>query len=103
MRNPVAAFEDVRENFILYVKTAFGTRFPGLELERERLLRHDRVFCQDPWIEPLPRYESSGKTVATLTPDDVPGLGAGALVDFQTLASLRLAGGFALHRHQTEM
>jgi DEAD/DEAH box helicase domain-containing protein len=103
MRDPVGAFEEVRENFILYVKTAFGTRFEGLERERERLLRHSPVFCREPWIEPLPRYESSGKTVQDLTPEDVPGLNAALLQDFKDLVSLRLAGGYQLHRHQAEM
>jgi DEAD/DEAH box helicase domain-containing protein len=103
MRDPAGAFSAVRENLILYVKTAFGTRFPGLESERERLLRQSTVLCREPWIEPLPRYQGSGKTVQDLTPEDVPGLSAEALQDFKDLASLRLTGDFELHRHQAEM
>src|SRR4051812_8527038 len=103
MRDPVGAFEDIRENFILYVKTAFATRFPGLERERERLLRDSRVFCQEPWIEPMPRYEGSRKRIQDLDPADVPGLDAEALQDFKNLVSLRLIGGYELHRHQAEM
>ena len=103
MRDPVGAFENVRENFILYVKTAFGTRFEGLERERERLLRQSRVFCQEPWIEPVPRYEGSGKTIHDLALGDVPGLDAATLQEFKELVSLRLAGGYELHRHQAEM
>src|SRR5688572_4376147 len=87
MRDPIGAFQAARENFILYVKTAFGTRFTGLELERER----------------LPRYQGSGKTVRVLTEDDAPGLSPEALADFRNLASLRLAGGYQLHRHQVAM
>ena len=103
MRDPAGAFRAVRENLILYVKTAFGTRFPGLELERERLLRQSTVFCREPWIEPLPRYQSSGKTVQNLTPADVPGLSPEAIQDFKDLVSLRLTGNYQLHRHQAEM
>jgi DEAD/DEAH box helicase domain-containing protein len=103
MRDPVGAFRAVRDNLILYVKTAFATRFPGLELERERLLRQSTVFCREPWIEPLPRYESSGKTVQDLLPADVPGLSPEALQEFKDLVSLRLTGSFQLHRHQAEM
>ena len=103
MKDPVGAFDTVRENFILYVKTAFGTRFAGLELERERLLRQSTVFCREPWIEPLSRYESSEKTVSDLSPEDVPGLSGDALEDFKSLASLRLTGNYELYRHQAEM
>jgi ATP-dependent helicase YprA (DUF1998 family) len=103
MRDPVGAFRTVRENLILYVKTAFGTRFPGLEIERERLLRETTVFCREPWIEPLPRYQSSGTTVQDLVAGEVPGLSPEAIQDFKDLASLRLAGGYQLHRHQVEM
>ena len=54
MIDPVGDFEKVRDQFVLYVKTAFGTQFPGVELERERLFRDTRLFSQEPWIEPLP-------------------------------------------------
>ena len=51
----IAAFEKVKESYINYVKTAFGTQYPGLEAERERMLRRPGTICQEPWIEPLPR------------------------------------------------
>ena len=77
MNDPIGAFDAIRDNFLLYVKTAFGTQFPSLELEREALLRHTTVsepgvFYQDPWIEPLPRYETD-KRLAQLAAADVPG------------------------------
>ncbi len=99
----VSAFEKVRESYIGYVKTAFGTQFPGLEAERERLLRQPGVIFQEPWIEPRQQYESSGKKVGDLEPTDVPGFGPKDLVDFKTLAACGLIGDFALHRHQVEM
>jgi ATP-dependent helicase YprA (DUF1998 family) len=55
------------------------------------------------WIEPLPRYESSGKTVDQLDVSDLPGLSAAAAADFKRLAACGLVGGFPLHRHQVEM
>ena len=64
--NPLSSFESVRDQFLLYLKTAFGTRFPALEQERESLLRLPGVFCQPPWIEPLPQYKRAGKTVNDL-------------------------------------
>ena len=66
MDDPVGAFEKVRESYLLYVKTAFATQYPGLEAERDSILRQAGVISQEPWIEPLPRYESSGKKISDL-------------------------------------
>lgn len=109
MNDPIGAFEKIRENFLLYVKTAFGTQFPGLELERERLLRQTHVFSQEPWFEPLPRYEVAsdgsvnGKTIDDLTFEDVPGLSQDTLQEFKELAKCGLIGDYELYRHQVEM
>lgn len=102
MNDPVGAFEQIQDNFLLYIKTAFGTQFPGVEAERERLLRQDKVFCQEPWIELLPRYVT-GKPVTQLTPEDVPGLTGAALDDFKTLAACGLVGDYDLYQHQLVM
>ncbi|MBW4496740.1 MAG: DEAD/DEAH box helicase [Oscillatoria princeps RMCB-10] len=103
MHDPVGAFEKIRDNFLLYVKTAFGTKFPELERERERRLRQPGVFHQEPWIEPLPKYQPSGKTIRQLGLEDVPGLDETALEDFKALASCGLVGKYQLYSHQTEM
>lgn len=104
MRDPVGAFDKVRESLILYVKTAFGTQFEGLERERERLLRRPGLICQEPWIEPLPQYESSGKRIADLEASDLPGLSPQAIGHFKDLASSGLfRPEHRLRRHQLEM
>jgi DEAD/DEAH box helicase domain-containing protein len=103
VRDPIGAFETIRDNFLLYVRTAFATQFPGFERERFRLLRKTGAFAQEPWIEPLPRYESSGRSILELKPGDVPSLTNEVLEDFKGLASCGLVGSFALHRHQLEM
>jgi Lhr-like helicase len=101
--DPVGAFEKVRESLILYIKTAFATQFASLEEEREELLRRVGVLCQEPWIEPLPRYEGSGKAIGDLTAADLPGMSPQAVEDFRSLAALGLVGNYELRRHQTEM
>ena len=103
MRDPIGAFDQVRESFILYVKTAFGTQFEGLERERERLLRRPGLICQEPWIEPLPQYESSEKRIGDLIAADLPGLSERAIEDFKRFASCGLFGQHTLRRHQLEM
>ncbi|SKB15793.1 DEAD/DEAH box helicase domain protein [Planktothrix sp. PCC 11201] len=103
MYDPVGAFEKIRENFLLYIKTAFATRFPEIEQEREEILRQYGVFCQEPWIEPLPRYKRSGKTIHQLELTDVPGLDETTLKEFQELAACGLVGDYQLYSHQLEM
>lgn len=103
MKDPIGAFEKLRDNLILYVKTAFGTQFPEIEKERERRLRQPGVFYQEPWIEPLPRYQKSGKTISHLQLSDVPGLDKSVLHDFKEIASCGLVGDYELYTHQIEM
>jgi rubrerythrin len=103
MIDPIGAFEKIRENFILYIKTAFGTKFRSFEERREALLRQNRVLTQSPWIEPLPRYLSSGKKVADLTGKDLPDIGAGGLELFKSFVQCGLMGSYELHFHQKEM
>jgi Lhr-like helicase len=103
MRDPIGAFGSIRDNFLLYLQTAFGTQFPGFERERLRLLQRPGVFCQEPWIEPMPRYQSSGRSVSELTTDNLPGLDDVARRDFLELASCGLVGDFPLYTHQVEM
>jgi len=102
MNDPLGAFEQIRDNFLLYIKTAFSTRFPGIERERERLLRETKTFCQEPWIEPLPKYKN-GKRLLDLEPKDIPSIDPTSLKDFQDLALCGLIKDFPLYSHQIEM
>lgn len=99
----IESFDKVRESYIDYVKTAFGTQFPGFEQEREDLLRAPGAICQEPLIEPIPRYRSSGKTIRQLTCDDLPGLNDAEVLDFQELAACGLFGDYELYEHQATM
>lgn len=73
MRNPIQSFDSIKNNYIRYIETAFGTRFEKLEEERRDLLNTDKVLYREPWIELLPDYQSSGKKIDSLTPADVAG------------------------------
>ncbi|MBC2698912.1 MAG: DEAD/DEAH box helicase [ANME-2 cluster archaeon] len=103
MKDQIGAFDTIRDNFILYIKTAFGTRFPYIEDEREALLREPRVMCQEPWIEPLPVYQKSGKTISSLAEEDLSGLNEQEITDFKSLVSCGLFKDYELHAHQAEM
>ena len=99
----ISAFDKVRDSYVDYVKTAFGTQYPGLEAERERLLREPGTIAQEPWIEPVPRFRSSGKKVGDLTAADMPSMTADEIAAFQDLAKCGLIGDFELYEHQVEM
>jgi len=103
MKDPIGAFDAIRDYFILYIKTAFSTRFPSMEAEREKLLREPRVMCQEPWIEPLPVYQKSGKTISSLTNEDLPGMNEQDMIRFKSLVSCGLFKDYELHSHQAEM
>ena len=103
MRDPVGAYNRITDSVISYIETAFATRFPSLEAERRDLLQQPAALSQEPWIEPLPRYVSSGKRIGELGKDDLPGLSPQAAEDFRSLASSGLIGDFTLHQHQVDM
>jgi len=110
MENPLGAFEAIKENFILYVKTAFGTRFRLVNEERERLLNEGDTFANYPWIEPIPKYLSSGKNIDGLDITDLPGLSQNEIAIFKALVNCGLMPSFddngnpiKLHSHQAEM
>ncbi|MFC5452190.1 DEAD/DEAH box helicase [Paenibacillus aestuarii] len=103
MQDPIGAFDKIKENFLLYIKTAFGTRFPGLEEERDRLLKKDQILSREPLIEPLPRYKSSEKSVSSLSANDLPGLTDEQRTAFKKLSLSGLVKDFPLHSHQATM
>jgi Lhr-like helicase len=106
MTDPIGSFQKIRDNYALYVKTAFGTRFPSLEQERERLLlqssAESAVMHQEPWIEPLPRYLEE-KPASQLGSADIPGFSDSDVRRFVEFASCGLLGTFNLFSHQVTM
>ena len=103
MKDPVGAHERITNSIISYIETAFATRFPSLEEERHSLLRRPAALNQEPWIEPLPRYEMSGKRIDELDSYDLPGLTSAGAEDFRSLSSCGLVGEFELYQHQLDM
>ena len=102
VNDPIGAFERIRDNFILYLKTAFWTQFPRLECEREAMFKKPGTLNQEPWIEPLPRYKT-GKTLEDLQTDDLPAIAPTDLERFKSLARSGLVGSYPLYTHQIEM
>ncbi|AKB67566.1 hypothetical protein DU57_14205 [Methanosarcina mazei] len=111
MNDPIGAFDEVKANFIRYIKTAFGTRFESIEKEREEILTSSDVLCQDPWVEPLPQYKSSGKKIKSsdrnceVSSKDLGGaLTQKQIEDFKEFVSCGLfKKDIPLYTHQLEM
>ena len=103
MIDPIGAYMRVADSVISYIETAFGTRFPSLEAEREPPAPGPGALSQEPWIEPLPGYQSSGKTVDSSQPTTFPGFPRVCRATSSELAACGLVGDFPLHRHQVEM
>lgn len=108
--NPIYAYKEIKDNFLLYVKTAFGTRYASIEKERDELLRTDPVASREPWIEPLPSYENvemeNGQKlkISTLRPSDLPGLNDTARQLFKEFINQGLiCDDYPIYRHQAEM
>ena len=108
--NPIHAYKEIKDDFILYIKTAFGTRYESIENEREELLRTDQVASREPWIEPMPNYENikmeDGRElrISTLRPSDLPGMNSAAQQLFKEFINKGLiSGDYPIYRHQAEM
>lgn len=103
MIDPFKSFETIIKNYKSYIKTAFSTRFPSFERERDELLNTDGVLYRQPWVEMLPEYKSSGKKVGELTCADT-GLDLESLQWFQELVITGLfPANIELYEHQVKM
>lgn len=105
MINPLGIFEKVKDGYISYIKTAFGTRYEKFESNRENLLNTDKVLYRQPWIEPLLEYKSAeGKEIENLSQKDLPGFTKEEVELFKGFVSKGLfTSNFPLYEHQFRM
>ena len=113
--DPIKSFEEIRSNFILYIKTAFGTRFKesengtqNFESEREELLLKDQVLSREPWFEPLPSYKKKTDnygqdvTIMDLKAEDLPSMSQKSIDLFKEFINTGLMS-YPLYLHQYNM
>ena len=101
MKNPIQVFDKIKDNFILYVKTAFSTRYEGFEKDRENLLNQDKIFARSPWVEPLPIYQPSKYKISEIP--SIDNLNEDELKIFKDIVSKGLVGDFRIYQHQYDM
>lgn len=104
MRDPITAFDTIKDNYIRYVETAFDTKFSSVNAERYDKLNTDKVLYREPWIEPLPDYKSSGVIISNLSKVEVPNMTAKELETFKSLVKTGLfSDSFPMYAHQANM
>ena len=105
MRDPIQSFEEIKNSFKLYVKTRFATQFESVEKERSDLLDTEGIFYQEPWIELIQKYKSSGKKIKDLTVNDLSGLSDIQVKDLQSFvqSGLIIDENIELYMHQYQM
>ncbi|HHG85751.1 MAG TPA: DEAD/DEAH box helicase, partial [Bacteroidetes bacterium] len=100
---PLTAFETIRDNFILYLKTAYRTRFKQLENEKDQLLKSPGPLFKPPYVELLPKYADSKFYLNGLGARELPEL-KGRIEEFKTLVEGHLfSGNNKLYAHQFKM
>lgn len=95
MNDVLAIQQRLERIYRMYVESAFPLRYPALATERRKLLERTGVLAQPPLIEPIPTYESSGKTLEQATnelPEHYQGLAQ--------LAAPLFPDGRELYEHQ---
>lgn len=103
MTDPTAAHTELKRSVIRYIKTAFGTRSPSFEAEREELLDRDGGLFQEPYIEPILAYQS-GEKLGNLAEKCLPGLTAEGVAAFKKICGAKLfSGDYPLFSHQQRM
>lgn len=100
MINPLGIFDEVKDNLILYLQTAFRTRYEDFEKKREELLRTDKNLYRVPWVEPIPEYQSSGKTIKEI---DLASFFTDEEATFYKNFIAKGGIDFPLYKHQVEM
>ena len=65
--DPIGAINKMKENYWRYFNTMyrFNSHEPGLEDKKRKALvdPESKVTCRDPYVEMLPEYQSTGKSL----------------------------------------
>jgi Lhr-like helicase len=102
MKDPIKSFEEIRDYYISYVETVMSTKYKEVNEERKKLFIEGKSFCRNPWVEPLPDYRSSGKTINVITAEEVNIQDANTLEFFKNLVNIGLIS-YELYEHQYTM
>jgi hypothetical protein len=109
MNNPIKSFEQIHQDFALYMRTAYGTKYDSVEAERRALFdapfdANSQSFHRLPWLEALPRYQNIGKKLTDL-PSGSLGWSDDIVQDLDSFckSSGFLSNDFHVYTHQRDM
>lgn len=95
MDNVYGTFRTLADMYRVYYDTPFALRDTGLAGERRAIIETDGSVYREPFIEAMPRFESSGKTIA----DSCAALGLGSdVADFLTAGLFSTSQQLYLHQ-----
>ncbi len=107
MDNPIKIAREIKDQFLLYYKTAFGLGHQGMQNEKQALFEESNVFAQEPLLEPIPAYKRARKLDDLEMADLANVLSDDELSDFKDFAYCKLFSrgekDFELYEHQVEM
>jgi DEAD/DEAH box helicase domain-containing protein len=97
VNDPFGVFEQLLDFFIMYYESPFALRHECLAEERHKLLESEGYIYREPYIEVVPPYQSSSKTLAEASP------ALGMSSDFPSFAACGLfPAKFRLYEHQLQ-
>lgn len=64
LTDPYAIFNELRDSYLRYYESAFDLRDDTLAKERRSLLSQEGIIYREPYIELVPRYKLSGKSIS---------------------------------------
>jgi DEAD/DEAH box helicase domain-containing protein len=109
MNNPIKSFEQIHQDFALYMRTAYGTKYDTVEAERRALFEapfddNAQSFHRLPWLEALPRYQNIGKKLTDL-PSGSLGWSDDVVRDLESFSKSSgfLSDDFFVYTHQRDM
>ncbi len=108
MLDPIGGFHRIREQYLVYLETAFRIADPSITSERRALLESPGSLATEPLVEPMPRYAQAPWSIAELPQhalEVLPGFGTASVDAFTDLITNGLFDrpDIHLHTHQVEM
>lgn len=108
MLDPIGGFLRIREQYLTYLETAFRIADKSVSDERRELLTEPGHMCAEPFIEPVPKYQSVDWAISALERRFETVLEGWSQAEAAALQRLLLSGLFdndsiQMYRHQVEM
>ena len=115
MKDPIGIYENLKEQYFKYIDTAFAVDDIEFKKKRKEIYLPEgkdtnNVLAQEPYLELIKPYPSSGKKITDLKIDEIKDALSNnyfsnpeELELFQKFCLSGLVGNFPLYQHQIEM